>query len=1003
MVGTGEPLLVRNIAERPELAPPQRTRDAGSLHALAALPLAVADDRFGVLVVGCRDIHAFGAEEVRLLTELANDLAFGLVALRTRGAHQHAEDAVAQAKAQLEAVFESMQDGVMAFDMDGAVVLLNGAEARIAGFASPDEMKRDLAYYARTFELFQPDGRPLPVADWPVSRVLRGEVVADWELRGRRADTGQEWWYSFSGVPVYDRQGRQTLAIVVTRDVTVRHQAAEALRANEERFRSAFEHSPIGMALLAPNGRWLRVNQAVCDLLGYSPNELLDLTFQDITHADDLEADLAQSRRMLAGELSTYGMEKRYIHRSGDVVWALLSVSLVRDDRGEPLYFISQIQDITEQKRAQARLQDSERLLLASQRVARLGSYRLDVSSGWWVGSPVLREVLGIADPACRTDVAGWLTLVHPEDRESLASYFANEVLGRHRNFDKEYRIVRPTDGRERWVHGLGQLEFGADGEPTGMIGTIQDVTERKLTELALRSSELKYATVLRNVLGMVYRAFADWTAEFVTGAETLTGHTPEALNAMPGGWLSVVHPDDRAQVSREGERLRQAPASLVQTYRIVRKDGAARWVEDRKLSLFSSAGAFEEIHGIVLDIQDQKVVEEQLRQSQKMEAIGQLTGGLAHDFNNVLTVVIASAEMISRGMPRDWAFHEDLSELAAAAQRGATLVGRLLQFGRRAMLNLEPVRPGLVVANLAGMLRRLLPEAIELHVTDDSGPRDLVLGDIGSLEQMLINLCTNARDAMPDGGTLRIDCGVRWLDEGYHATHPWVAPGPYVCLAVTDTGVGMSEEVQRRVFEPFFTTKPVGQGSGLGMAMVYGLMKQHGGMAHVYSEAGRGTVVRLYFPVTASQPTDTGSRRDGDLMAARGGTETILLVEDEAAIRKTTKRALESKGYTVLVAEDGEEGLELYQKHKDAITLVVSDLVMPRLGGRQLADALRRSGATIPILFTSGYSPSSGTGSGPTPPDVGFLQKPWTLDDLYKEVRGLLDRRSQRATEDPQ
>jgi CheY-like chemotaxis protein len=289
-------------------------------------------------------------------------------------------------------------------------------------------------------------------------------------------------------------------------------------------------------------------------------------------------------------------------------------------------------------------------------------------------------------------------------------------------------------------------------------------------------------------------------------------------------------------------------------------------------------------------------------------------------------------------------------------------------------------------------MLRRLLPESIELRFEDATAPGDVIAGDAGAIEQMVINLCTNARDAMEDGGSIHIHTERTWLDEGYHATHPWVMPGAYVAVSVSDDGSGMDETTQRRLFEPFYTTKPASKGTGLGMAMVYGTMKQHNGMVHVYSEPGQGSTIRLYFPLSPqadAQPEPAAGVAEP--RAAEGGAETILLAEDEPAIRRTTRRALESRGYEVIAAEDGEEALELFRQRKDEISLVISDLVMPKLGGRQLAEALRAEGSRVQVLFTSGYSADT-VGGGEFPASVSFLQKPWTLSDLFARVRELLD-----------
>jgi signal transduction histidine kinase/ActR/RegA family two-component response regulator len=393
----------------------------------------------------------------------------------------------------------------------------------------------------------------------------------------------------------------------------------------------------------------------------------------------------------------------------------------------------------------------------------------------------------------------------------------------------------------------------------------------------------------------------------------------------------------------------------------------------------------------VIRDVTDRRVLEAQLRQAQKMEAVGRLSGGIAHDFNNLLTVISTNAELIAGEMPSDLGFADDLAELRAATRRGAEMVAQLLRFSRRDLLNRQPVNPAAVVRDFVAMLRRLLPETVRLELEEDAKP-GTVLADSGALEQIVANLCTNARDAMPDGGTLRLECRNTWLDAGYHATHPWVNPGPYICVSVADTGTGMDEVTKQRIFEPFFTTKPAGSGTGLGMAMVYSLMRQHDGMAQVYSELGRGTIVKLYFPAII----DSVQRVDRDLHTdpreIRGGNELILLVEDEPAIRRASRRALQGKGYSTVEAADGEEALEIFRQHSDSISLIISDLVMPKLGGRQLAAALREAGSTVPILFTSGYSPGSGLEEQALPPGVAFLMKPWSLSDLFGRVREMLD-----------
>ena len=318
-------------------------------------------------------------------------------------------------------------------------------------------------------------------------------------------------------------------------------------------------------------------------------------------------------------------------------------------------------------------------------------------------------------------------------------------------------------------------------------------------------------------------------------------------------------------------------------------------------------------------------------------------------------------------------------------------MIKKLLGFSRHQKLSFKSVDMGRLVAEVTRMFPRLIPESMQIRMSANESV-GLVRADPGALEQILLNLATNARDAMPEGGTLRIECRRDQLDDGYHATHPWVAPGEYVCVVVSDTGIGMDEETKRRVFEPFYTTKPPGEGTGLGMAMIYGLVKQHGGFVHVYSEPGQGTVVKLYFPLM-DVGAEGETQRPAHQPSLPVGTETILVVEDEAAIRRATKRALQRCGYSVLLAADGEEALEIFGAHASEIDLIMTDLVMPKLGGRQLHDALTQEGQKTKFLFTSGYSAAELAESTSVDPVVPFLHKPWNVNDLIHCVRDVLDK----------
>jgi signal transduction histidine kinase/ActR/RegA family two-component response regulator len=421
------------------------------------------------------------------------------------------------------------------------------------------------------------------------------------------------------------------------------------------------------------------------------------------------------------------------------------------------------------------------------------------------------------------------------------------------------------------------------------------------------------------------------------------------------------------------------------------RRDGTPLLVRVSGRMLEAKGGRVEGFELLVEDVSERRILEDQLRQAQKMETVGQLTGGIAHDFNNLLTVIQANTEFIL-GTPASQGdeVRSAAEEVRAAAQRGSSMVKQLLAFSRHEGLQPQTVDLGQLALHYRDVLRRVLPASIEVQVSVEEGTPPARV-DPRAFEQILLNLATNARDAMTGGGTLRLQVTRAWIDEQFRATHGWGSPGQYIAVAVSDTGSGMSEEVRRHVFEPFFTTKPSGLGTGLGLSMVYGLMKQHRGFVHVYSEPGQGTAVKLWFP-EADAATGAAPAEAGTAETAVGGTETIMLVEDEAPIRRAARRVLEQHGYHVILAEDGEQALSLYLNHPDAVDLVLTDLVMPRMGGRELFDRVRATGNSVPFLFASGYTRTDAEAADQLGVDAPFIQKPWSMGDLLRRVREALD-----------
>ncbi len=479
------------------------------------------------------------------------------------------------------------------------------------------------------------------------------------------------------------------------------------------------------------------------------------------------------------------------------------------------------------------------------------------------------------------------------------------------------------------------------------------------LYELAPRDGVMRFTWISENVPDLLGYSLA------------------EAL--APGWWSGNVYPDDLTKTEPEAEPRTDG----VREYRFRHKDGRYRWVrDDQRVVPDDDASGRAHIVGTWLDITEQRHLEEQLRHAQKMEAIGTLAGGVAHDFNNILTVVTSYAELLSR-TEDDPNRRCDLDEIVAAARRATLLTRQLLTFSRKTIAEPQSISVSYVVARLGGMLRRLLKENVKLvpRLSDDVAP---ILGDPNQLEQVVMNLVINAADAMPDGGTLVIETQNIELDDAYARTHGRVTPGRYVMLAVTDTGAGIDPSIMDKIYEPFFTTKPPGQGTGLGLASTYAIVKEAGGHIWVYSEPGQGTTFKVYFPwERASKASPSPSSAPSELRMLG----TALLVEDDARVRRAVRRMLERIGFDVMEAPDGEAGLGVAAGHEGPIDVVVTDLMMPRLGGGAFARRLALSRPNVPVVFMSGYTDDAAFRRGLLESEYTFVQKPFTREHLEAAI----------------
>ncbi len=660
--------------------------------------------------------------------------------------------------------------------------------------------------------------------------------------------------------PVLGKDGTRYGRIWTFRDITERKQSEEALRESKELFAGAFEHAPIGVALASPQGRWLKVNRALCKLVGYTETEMLEFSFQDITYPGDLAESLECVRQLIAGEVLSYQSEKRYIHAAGHLVTVLLNVSLVRDSLNQPRYFIAQIQDITERKRTEQSL----RLLSSAVK----------------------------------------------QSKESIM------------------------------------------------------ITE---ADLDLPGPRIIF----------VNPAFTQMTG--YTAAEVL-GQTPRLLHGPR---------TDRTVLARLRHDLLQGDDFSGETINY-RKDGTEFIIEWQIAPLRNASSAITHFVAIQRDVTGRRRLEAQLLHSQKMETVGKLAGGVAHEFNSILTAIMGQSELLLQDLPASSPLSRKVNAIREAAGRAAILTRQLLAYGRKQTLQPERINLNSILSGMAGTLQHLVGHDIDILSIPAAGLNPVKV-DAGQISQVIMNMVINARDAMPSGGKLTLETANVSLDQSCVDRYPELKPGDYVMLAISDTGSGMSPAVQARVFEPFFSTKGVGEGTGLGLSTCYGIIKQSGGHITVQGEPGLGTTFKIYLPQVADASEDTLQRGAAPILPR--GTETILLVEEDPSLREMAGALLQRLGYTVLKAASGLEALDLHQAHRPAhIDLLFTDLAMPQMGGTELDDRIRAISPHIRTLFTSAFTANATLHQGVWNQDMALLQKPFTPSALAQKLREVLD-----------
>ncbi len=895
-------------------------------------------------------------------------------------------------------IIDSLEESYFEVDLKGHLLFFNGTAMRELGYTQKELFSlhfhhlMDKANAQKVYEVFH----SVFVTGWPVKGF-------DWEILKKN---GEILDVESSVALLLDDGGKPVGFRGIVRDISSRKQAERALLQSEEKYRNILENMEDIYLETDLKGNYIFFNDSFCRVLGYSREELQNINYRLIGPPERVEYIYKAFNEIYVTGRKTNFAEYELTARDGSTVYLDMSISLLRSSTGEPVGFSGFGRDITEKVKARLKIEESER------RYRMIAENMTDVV---WITdmdlrvlyvTPSIQKVLGFSqEERMLTSVNEKLT---PDSLSYMLDVLAREFAIEQQGQGDPQRVVSLVlenyhkDGSTRWMETIISGVRDNQGVLTGLYGVSRDITDRKRAEEALKESEQRYRMIVENVHDVIIIMDLNLKEKYRSPSVVqITGYSPEEITSIP--LKEQIVPESYALVEKVlaeelekefGEDPVDPNRSRTLELELYHKNGGTVWIEITGTFLRDNSGKPVDMLLSARDITESKKtekekdkLEKQLAQAQKMETVGRLAGGVAHDFNNMLSVILGYVDLAKLRLPKEHPVLKDIAEIEKAAIRSRDITRQLLAFSRKQIIEPKIIDLNELVDQTQRSLISLIGEDIDLKIIP-GGNLWRVKFDPSQIEQILINLAVNARDAMLDGGKLTIETENVVLDDSYCENHDGFTPGHYVRLSVSDNGVGMDRETLPHIYEPFFTTKETGKGTGLGLATVYGIVKQNNSFINVYSEPGYGTTFNIYVPST-TEGRETQKKSEEEPAAA--GEGNILLVEDDPMVLEITKEMLESIGYGVVIAETPLDALALCEEHGASISMVITDVVMPAMSGKELRNKLAEKRPNIKVLFMSGYTADTIAHHGILDEGVHFLQKPFRLEDLARKVRELI------------